>query len=53
MDFDAGELMDGAPWDVLTARLFDLCLATAEGQQTVGEQAGSCDIAIFKDGVTL
>ena len=53
MDFDAGELMDGAPWDVLTARLFDLCLATAEGQPSVGERAGSCDIAIFKDGVTL
>lgn len=53
MDFDAGALMAGAAMDDLTDDLFALCLATAEGQPSVGERAGSCDIAIFKDGVTL
>ncbi len=53
MDFDAGRLLDGAAMDDLTDALFTLCLATAEGQPSVGERAGSCDIAIFKDGVTL
>ena len=53
MDFDAGELMAGAVMDDLTDDLFALCLASAEGQPSVGERAGSCDIAIFKDGVTL
>lgn len=53
MDFDTGALMDGTAMDDLTDGLFALCLATAEGQPSVGERAGSCDIAIFKDGVTL
>ncbi|MBQ7322250.1 MAG: UxaA family hydrolase [Clostridia bacterium] len=53
MDLDAGTLMDGASMEALADRLFALCLATAEGQPSVGERAGSCDIAIFKDGVTL
>ena len=53
MDFDAGRVLDGATFETLTDDLWSLCLATAEGQPTVGERAGSCDIAIFKDGVTL
>jgi altronate hydrolase len=53
MDFDAGRVSDGVNFEALTDELWSLCVATAEGQLTVGERAGSCDIAIFKDGVTL
>ena len=53
MDFDAGRLSNGASFEALTNELWSLCMATADGQPTVGERAGSCDIAIFKDGVTL
>ena len=53
MDFDAGQVLDGVSFEELTDALWSLCLATAEGQPSVGERAGSCDIAIFKDGVTL
>lgn len=53
MDFDAGALLDGADPDALTEALYRLCLAVAEGEETAGERAGACDIAMFKDGVTL
>lgn len=53
MDFNAGALPDGDSMDNLTENLYHVCLAVAEGKETVGETAGSCDIAIFKDGVTL
>ena len=53
MDFDAGRVLDSATFDALTDELWSLCVATAEGRPSVGERAGSCDIAIFKDGVTL
>lgn len=53
MDFDAGQVMDGASFEELTDALWALCVAIAEGKPSVGERAGSCDIAIFKDGVTL
>jgi len=53
IDFDAGALLTGADRDTLCRALFDLCLKTAEGQESKGELAGYADIAIFKDGVTL
>ena len=53
MDFDAGQVLEGVSFECLTEDLWSLCLAIAEGQPSVGERAGSCDIAIFKDGVTL
>lgn len=53
MDFDAGRLLAGADAQSLTDALYGLCLEVAEGRETVGERSGSCDIAIFKDGVTL
>ena len=53
IDFDAGVLLDGADGETLADRLFDQCIAVAEGRETRGEQNGYCDIAIFKDGVTL
>ena len=53
MDFNAGEIINGADKTALTNDLFDLIIATAEGKLSLGEQNGYDDIAIFKDGVTL
>ncbi len=53
IDFNAGELMQGAHKEQLCAALFEQCLATAEGKESKGELGGYADIAIFKNGVTL
>ena len=53
IDFNAGSLLENSDKDVLRDELFDLCIKTASGELTKGEQNGYCDIAIFKDGVTL
>ncbi len=53
MDFNAGEIINGADKTALTDDLFDLIIKTAEGKLSLGEQNGYEDIAIFKDGVTL
>ena len=53
IDFDAGTLLDGAEREALADRLFEECLAVAEGRETKGELGGYADIAIFKNGVTL
>ncbi len=53
IDFNAGELWTGADAEETTKALFELCIKTAEGQQTKAEEKGFYDIAIFKDGVTL
>lgn len=53
IDFDAGRVLNGASFEELTKALFELCIETAEGKETQSEEKGYCDIAIFKDGVTL
>ena len=53
MDFNAGEIINGADKTILTNDLFNLIIKTAEGKESLGEQNGYEDIAIFKDGVTL
>lgn len=53
MDFNAGGIIDGEDKDSLANALFDLCIQTAEGKHSLGEEHGYEDIAIFKDGVTL
>ena len=53
MDFNAGEIINGADKTALTNELFDLIIKTAEGEESLGEKNGYEDIAIFKDGVTL
>ena len=54
MDFDAGSLVstDELMEDLLV-RFTKLIIATANGTPTRAEQAGICDIAIWKNGVTL
>lgn len=53
IDFDAGVLLNGTDRENVAKELFDLCLATANGKESLGEKNGYLDIAIFKDGVTL
>ena len=53
IDFDAGVLLAGEEMEGLADKLFDACIAYAEGKETRGEENGFYDIAIFKDGVTL
>ncbi len=53
IDFDAGVLLDGADMEELSDKLYSLCREIAEGRETLAEQNGYYDIAIFKDGVTL
>ena len=53
MDFDAGVLLEGADRAATCDALFELCIATAEGKPSLGEENGYGEIAIFKNGVTL
>lgn len=53
IDFNAGNVLNGEDKAVLCDKLYELCLSTAEGDLTKGEEKGYYDIAIFKDGVTL
>lgn len=54
IDFDAGVLLDGKPFNEMVEELFDYCLNLASGRQrTRNEENGFREIAIFKDGVTV
>lgn len=50
IDFDAGPIIDGRDLD---GDFFDCVLRIASGAPTKCETRGECEIAIFKDGVTL
>ena len=53
IDFNAGQLLQGTTMEEAAKQLFQLVLATANGQETKAEQHGYREIAIFKSGVTL
>ncbi|WP_144788734.1 UxaA family hydrolase [Lysinibacillus fusiformis] len=54
IDFNAGQLVDGQPMDILVDGFMDYILALASGEvQTNNEKYGFKEIAIFKDGVTM
>lgn len=54
IDFDAGQILDGADSDVLRDMLVEKIIAVASGREkTLNERNGFREIAIFKDGVTL
>ena len=53
IDFNAGQLLQGVTMEEAAQQLFQLVLATANGQETQAEKHGYREIAIFKDGVTL
>jgi len=53
IDFDAGSIAAGEPFEQRLSALIDLVAEIASGRQTVNERFNSRDIAIFKTGVTL
>ena len=53
IDFDASPILEKEPIDNVADRLLELILSVASGKRTKNEENGFCEIAIFKDGVTL
>ena len=54
MDFDAGTIVSQAePMDTLLKRFITCVMNVADGHPTRAEEAHICDMAIWKDGVTL
>ncbi|MBR6273842.1 MAG: altronate dehydratase [Lachnospiraceae bacterium] len=53
IDFNAGDIAEGACFDEKLSELIDLVVDTVNGRQTVNERYDSRDIALFKTGVTL
>ncbi|MBR0133046.1 MAG: UxaA family hydrolase, partial [Lachnospiraceae bacterium] len=53
IDFNAGDIAEGAGFDEKLSELIDLVVDTVNGCQTVNERYDSRDIALFKTGVTL
>lgn len=53
IDFNAGEIISGAPIDDEADKLLSLIIETASGKYTKNELNGCRDISIFKDGVIL
>ena len=52
-DFNAGEIINGKSFDLLSEELIGLIIETANGKKTKNELNAYREIAIFKDGVTL
>ena len=53
IDFNAGCLLTGTPWEEATRQILHLVIHTASGDPTRNETNGYHEIAIWKDGVTL
>lgn len=53
IDFNAGELINGADADALADELLDFILSIASGKKTKNEINGYREISIFKDGVIM
>ncbi|MCH5321699.1 MAG: altronate dehydratase [Eubacterium sp.] len=53
IDFNAGELLNGESFDLLTDNLLDLIISVASGKSTKNEQNNYREISIFKDGVIM
>ena len=53
IDFDASPVLEGKSMSDLTNELLNYIINVASGIQTKNEENDYCEIAIFKDGVTL
>lgn len=53
IDFDASPVLEGKSMSDLTNELLNYIINVASGNQTKNEENDYCEIAIFKDGVTL
>ncbi|PKM93964.1 MAG: altronate hydrolase [Firmicutes bacterium HGW-Firmicutes-1] len=53
IDFDAGQLTEAVPMDVLLVQFIDYIVSVVNGDKTNNEKNNAREIAIFKSGVTL
>lgn len=53
IDFNAGELLEGAEMKVLLRKFIELIISVANGDLVRNEKNGYREISIFKNGVTL
>lgn len=54
IDFDCGRLVEGSiTIGELSGKLYDFVIDTANGKKVKSEENGYCELAIFKQGVTL
>lgn len=53
IDFDAGKLLTGTPFNDLKNELVEYVIKVSNGELTTNEKNNASEIAIFKDGVTL
>lgn len=53
IDFNAGELLEGAEMKVLLRKFIELIISVANGNLVRNEKNGYREISIFKNGVTL
>ena len=53
IDFNAGELVDGADMESLLRKFIGKVVSVANGERTCNEKNGYSEISIFKNGVTL
>ena len=53
IDFNAGQLVDGADMKTLVRKFTEKIISVANGEHTCNEKNGYREISIFKNGVTL
>ena len=53
IDFNAGELLEDVPHDVILRNFIDKIISYANGEQSLNEKNNYKEISIFKNGVTL
>lgn len=53
IDFNAGQLVDGIPMNVVLEEFMEKVISVANGEPTKNEENGYHEISIFKNGVTL
>jgi altronate dehydratase len=49
MDINAGEYLDGMPFNSMTDKAFETLLATASGERTRGELAGHSQVSLWRN----
>lgn len=53
IDFNAGDMINGADAEILTDKFMELIISTASGKKAKNEINGYREISIFKDGVIM
>ena len=53
IDFNAGQILEGKTFEVVTDEFFGYLLDVASGKKTKNEESGYKEISVFRDGVIL